>query len=216
MITCKKALASIFVLSALGGASFAMANPQGDEAKTEPMYWPATPRPSLGISSYYSDFDGILVPMYSIQSGALSFELSNRKNISIQHSSSARYSGEFSDSRQPGITMGLSTFDLKEFLPDLSEESWKAYKTGLLVKKPNLKVVFENSNIDAPATPYVFGKKFRQIAYESASGQAILKSREIFAIVGQNLLVFTINGTKETVDQHWTSIENLISEMTLN
>lgn len=216
MMTSKRAIVSILILSALALAEHAKANTGDGEAQVKPTYWPATPRPNLAFSSYYSDFDGILVPMYSVRSGKLSFELSNRKTVSIQNSSSTRYSGEIRDSQAPGVVMGLSIFNLKEFLPDLSDESWTAYKTGLVADKPNVKLVFENSNIDSPTTPYVFGKKFRQIAYELDSDQGVVKRREIFAIVGENLLVFTINGTKASVDQTWIKVEHLISEMTLN
>ena len=198
---------------AQGGAQTGTTN---EEAEVEPIAWPQEQRPKLGTTSFYANFDGIHVPMYRIQSDRLSFELANRKTLRVTPPSSSRYSGHLTDSRIPNVSLGISVFKKGEFLPDLSEESWTAYKAGLLIDKPNIDVVLENTNIGQAKTPYIFGKQFRQIVYEQKTSRGIIKRRELFAFVGSNLLVFTINGTKESIDQNWNAVEHLIGEMTLN
>lgn len=185
----------------------------GSEQTVEPIFWPKEGRPKLNVSSFYTDFDGIDVPMIQLQVDSLNVLLSNRKTLRARGSNSYRYSGELTDSRLPGVSLGLSVFKADEFLPDLSDQSWNAYKAGLAAELPNAEIVLDNSNIGQAITPYVFGEQFRQIVYEQATPQAIVKRREIFAFVNSRLLVFTVSGTKAAVDQNWTSIEHLISEM---
>lgn len=206
--------ASLFLGSTL--AVVAQSELTSNEQENEPIYWPKEARPKLSTTSFYTNFDGIAVPMYRMQSDALSFELANRKTLRVRPPSSNRYSGELTDSRIPGVSLGVSVFKKGEFLPDLTEKTWSAYKAGLLIDKPNIDVVLENTNIGQAMTPYIFGEKFRQIVYERKTSRGTIKRREIFAIVGPNLLVFSVNGTKETVEQNWTSIEQLIGEMSRN
>ncbi|EDY82661.1 hypothetical protein VDG1235_2284 [Verrucomicrobiia bacterium DG1235] len=188
---------------------------QTEESDIVPIHWPQTPRPALGAMEYRTTFDGISVPMLLLQLDKLSFELSKRKSLKIRKSSSPRYSGELSDERIPGVSIGLSIFNQGEFLEDLSDQSWESYKAGLMIDKPGIEIVFENSNIESPATPYVFGQTFRQIAYEQVTANMTIKRREIFAKVGDRLLVITMSGTKDSIDQNWSSSEQLISEMSL-
>ncbi len=212
----KPLIFSMALLASLGGSAIAQTEQPSSASEIEPAYWPQEPRPELSTTSFYTKFDGIDVPMYLIQSDKLRFEIANRQTLRINKTSSSRYSGELIDSQVPGISLGISVFKQGEFLPDLSEESWAAYKKGLLIEKPNIEIVLDNSNIDQPITPYVFGKKFRQVAYEQETQRAVIKRREIFAFVGPNLLVFTITGTKENVDRNWSSVEHLIGEMSQN
>lgn len=197
-------------------AGFGQGTPANSKNEVDPIHWPIEPRPKLGATSYFTDFDGISVPMYRFQGDGISFELASRRSLRVRQANSNRYSGELTDSRIPGVSLGVSIFREGEFLSDLSEESWDAYKASLAIDKPDVQVVLENSNIDQPTTPYVFGAKFRQIVYEQKTSRGIIKRREIFAFVGTNLLVFTITGTKESVDKNWTSVEHLIGEMSLS
>lgn len=193
--------------------SQAQSNPQS--AEPEAIHWPSTPRPNVEVSHVQTNFDGIPVPIIQIQLEELKFELANRKTLASQGTSSPRYSGEFTDERLPGVTIGMSVFKRGEFLADLSEESWSSYKRGLALDTPNLSIVLDNTNIGAAITPYVFGKEFRQIAYEQESGNLTVKRREIFAFIGSNLFVFTISGTKAMVDQNWVQVDHLIGEMNM-
>lgn len=198
------------IASPLAGS--AQETPEHSEAAA-PIHWPAEPRPQLGATSFHIQFDGVAVPMILIQVEGISFELANRSTLQISPTKSARYSGELTDSRLSGVSMGISVFKKGEFLPDLSEESWAAYKESFAIDKPNVEIVLENSNIDQAITPYIFGEQFRQIAYQQETPRGTIKRREIFAFLGDTLLVFTVNGSKTSVDTHWTAVEHLIGEM---
>lgn len=206
-------LLACVLISSLQSVGFS-SDKKSDEAKTS-IFWPITSQPKFGIRSFNRSFDGIDVPMVSIQIGKWEFELSRNYNQHFQASNSPRYSGEIHDKRFSDAPLRISQFTAKKFLPDLSEESWASYKKGLIERNPQIKVVLDNTNLDAPITPYVFGQKFRQIAYEIQASNQIVKRREIFTFLGDDLIVFSVSGTKENVDRHWTQVERLISEMTL-
>lgn len=208
-------LSSLLILLAMTTALPGQATRPTGDATSQPILWPKTARPTLGITSFYTDFDGIHVPMLRLQSGGLTFEVASRKTLLARATKAPRYSGEFTDSRTPGISIGISVFDKTEFIPDLSIASWAAYKAGIQIEKPGIEFVLDDSNIDSPITPYVFGQQFRQIAYEQSTAQGVVKRREIFAFVGTKLVVFTVNGAKEAVDQNWGSVNRLISEFNL-
>ncbi|MDQ8186904.1 hypothetical protein [Pelagicoccus sp. SDUM812002] len=212
-MTLNKPLYTIALL--MGTAAAAFSQTANDGSDLEALFWPKSARPELSTRSSFDNFDGIHVPMLLVQSSDLSFELANRENLRINRPSSSRYSGEITDTQLPGITIGLSLFKGGEFLPDLSEVSWSAYRKGLLIEKPYIEIVLENTNIGQAITPYVFGKQFRQIVYQLETTRGLVKRREIFCFVGSNLVVFTISGTKQSVDLHWTAVENLISELSL-
>ncbi|WP_221774561.1 hypothetical protein [Pelagicoccus albus] len=183
------------------------------EAKT--IQWPEKPQPPIESKSIKSEFDGILVSILSLQISDLKIHLARTYGLNVSPSSSPRYSGQMSGEFIPGVLIGLSCFEPNHFLESLSEEDWNAYKLGLEKSNPLLTITLDNSNAETLITPYVFGKTFRQIAYEIKSGGRILKRREIFSFIEGKLLVITAVGEKDDVDQNWIRVDRLISEMTL-
>ena len=195
-----------------------LASQTGAQQKTlltqqQPILWPESNRPALSVSETNIMFDGYPVSVLRLQIHDLAIEISNRPDFTIESSSSNRFSGTIKDSSMPGVTIGISLFNKTEFLPDLSEKTWKAYLEGIVANNPSASIVFENSNIEERITPYVFDQQFRQVAYEVAEGSNIEKTREIFAFIGDSLLVFSASGSKEAIDQNWFKVEQLISEM---
>lgn len=208
-------LASI-TLAVLSTCGFAIDGQQAFDSDAKPIFWPETQRPKTIAKPTNILFDGSPVSILSLQTGQVSLEIVKREPFSLVPESSSRYSTEIVNRNWPNVYLGLSFFDKSEFLPDLSENSWLAYKAGLALQRPDAQVVFESSNIDSPATPYVLGAKFRQIAYEIQSGPEIAKKREIFAFVGGDLLVFSVTGLKADVDNSWAGVDQFINEMNLS
>lgn len=214
-----------FLIGFLRVASIALALPstqgfasdgqQTSHTDIKPILWPQTPRPKTVAMPINTMFDGYPVSILSLQTRETSLELVKREPFSLVPASSSRYSVEIVNRNWPNVYLGLSFFDKGEFLSDLSEKSWLAYKAGLELQRPDAQIVFESSNIDGPATPYVFGAKFRQIAYEIQSGPEVAKKREIFAFLGDRLLVVSVTGVKADVDQSWTRLDQFVSEMSL-
>jgi len=200
-------------LAPLASAAQRTASEPAPEAT--PIHWPQSPRPNLAVSEYSVHFDGHPVSMIQLHTSDVAIEIAKRPDFALGPPSSPRYSAEIRSESLPGVAIGLSTFKAEEFLPDLSAASWEAYKAALKSQSSSFRFVFENSNIDAPATPYLLGQPFRQIGYQIAAGNRAIIRRELFAFVGETLLVFTVYGTPEAIEEHWQGVDRLLSELSL-
>lgn len=209
-----KSATTALALAAL--CTLAVAAPRPGQAlsggETAPIVWPETGRPSFKVTTQDEIFDGYPVTLLHLSALDVGFKLASRPQITIDPNPSARYSLSLHDEGMPGISINFSVFNKGEFLPNLEQASWQAYLDGL--SQSGHSVVFENSNIDQAVTPYVLSQQFRQVAYEAPSeGANRAKRREIFAFVGDSLLVITIHGSKNDVDRYWFQVESLISEL---
>jgi len=195
----------------------AKADSQRPEQQELPaIYWPAQERPKLDIREHYVDFDGAHVPMLSIRSSEVQFEIFKSQGLSLGNSPEPSYSAEASIASAPGLRITVSIFGGSEFLPNLEEATWEAYKRGLDNSPVPPEIVFENSNIGTQATPHVMGGSFRQIAYLDKSGSAEIKTRELFAMIEESLIVFKITGKSDSIDEYWSKIDSLIGEFSLS
>ncbi len=206
------------IISSLACASHAEAatvlTTGAKEERPAAIPWPTAPRPSLKISEYEREFDGLQLKVLAIKVLDVEFELENRSNFYVNPPGSPRYSAVFRDDAVSGVSIGLSAFKKKEFLLNLNNSNWNAYTSTIESQQPNTKIVFENSNIEQSATPYILNQKFRQVAYEQElGGGRFQKTREIFAFVDNTLLVFSASGSKQAVDSNWDSFNQLIGEM---
>ena len=206
---------ALLALVAFPAHSHAVDRNSGPGSEAKPILWPDAPRPRTVVKPITTFFDGYPVSILSLQTREATLEVMKSDPFSQVPAGSSRYSLELVSPTWPNVYFGLSYFDRGEFLPDLSEASWQSYKLGLAQERPDARVVFESSNIESPATPYVLGSHFRQIAYEIPNGAETAKKREIFAFVGSDLLVISITGLKADVDQSWTKLDQFISEMSL-
>jgi len=189
-------------------------DPSADE-ELPAIFWPQIQRPEPKIRSFYKPYDGSRIPMISIEETGLDFEISERSDLRIGKSSREEWATEIHLKGAPGVRMSITVFDSDEFLPNLEPETWEAYKRGLLLAKPSSKITFEASNLESRAAPYIFGGKFRQLAYtDSHLGQTI-EQREIFAYVKGRLVAIAIRGKAESIRKHWTRFDHFISRLTL-
>lgn len=191
----------------------ALATPQ--ETDPSSVLWPDAARPKLKIRDYYTTFDGAYVPIVSLENQEYSFEIFKRPGLSVRTSPSSRFSAVFSFAEAEDVTLALSTFEANEFLEDLSDETWQAYKLGLVQSRRANELVYESSNIESPATPYVFGLPFRQVSYLASPSGKVMQVREIFALENQRLIVFTVLGTPQSIVSNWEQVDQLISEFSL-
>ncbi|MBC2604660.1 hypothetical protein [Pelagicoccus albus] len=188
---------------------------RNEEAEQKTIHWPTAPQTKISARNGTVDFDGAQVKMLNLQFDSFEIELALSKGLSFRANPSAQYAASLSGERIPGVTLGIATFAPEDFLSDLSDSNWDAYKLGLTKDNPHLKIVRDDSNIGTRSSLYTFGKDFRQLAFELGSSGNEFKRREVFFMINGKLVAFTVEGMKEAVDQSWIRIDHLIGEMTL-
>ncbi|MBK1880385.1 hypothetical protein [Pelagicoccus mobilis] len=129
---------------------------------------------------------------------------------------SDRFSFVFESLRHEGVYLGVAEFELSEFLPDLSQEVWDAYVRGLKKAEPKVEITFSHFSLERSEPPIILNSVYRQIDYVErlALGDS-RKTREIFALIRDRLVVFSFWGDEEILDQNRRAHNLLLTRMDL-
>ncbi len=178
--------------------------------------WPAEPRPRMGIDFIEVQIDGPIE--YRKLFDCAKFKLMMEDNGEWEKSSSRtpRYSVIMTDKDDPSLTFGISRFLESEFISDLSADEWNPYIEYLKTDVVPITITYQHYSKESRAAPMIPGNNFRQVDYEYAlANEEVGKTREIFAFIEGELLVFIFSGTKEKIDSMRNSHNLMLSRMDL-
>lgn len=205
-------LAAAIALLIGSGAALSAAELQ----QAKPVFWPATPRPATKVIPAHTFFDGFPVSILNLHTLGTHIEISRQHSLVLDEGAGSRFSVAFTSTDWEGVQLGISCFDGKEFLKNLDDDQWTAYKMGLLKSNPSTAILEENSNRDGPMTPYLLGLSYRQLIYtDSPEADNPIVNRELFAFSGSTLIVVSLSGPKIFMDENRGKVDRFISEMTL-
>jgi len=196
------------------GQAFVGSEPLAEEV--EPLSWPEAGRPEVSISINRRVADGYEESVLHFEIGGGPVIVAERHGSWAKAPTLPRYSLQLRETRIPELDFGISIFGAEEFMTSLDREDWDRYLAYLGDPASGRKIVFEHSNQESSGGPFVFGKAYRQVAYEWNSPQGEpRKAREIFVFLGDQLCVFSFRGLPDSVDRTWRRQEMMLGRMNL-
>ena len=191
-------------------------NPSVSSEEIEPLRWPEAGRASISLSVQTRFEDGYeeRVILFKCPDGVtIEAERHGSWGKTKRHT---RYSIQLEETDVPDLKFGISIFAKDEFLTSLDRKEWDRYLHHLNTAFPYQQVVFEQSNLEKSGGPFVFGKHFRQVAYQwkTPAGE-LKKTREIFVFLRGRLYVFSFRGKPESVDATWRRQNLMLNRMNL-
>ena len=172
-------------------------------ATIEPIAWPKRPRPSIQLGSIETQEDGPIETRTAFISAHFTLVSENAPNWEPAKSAQARYSLYLQDKGAPDLTLAISVFAKDEFLSDLSEGQWIRY-VAYVENQPEQprSITFQHDSQVKRAAPILLDKRYRQLEYEFINREgAPRKTRELFTFIGNELVVFSLNGPKEDIER---------------
>ena len=166
----------------------------------EPIFWPNSQRPEIKAELIEIHKDGI--------EERIAFRCPDFDLLMVYYGdlkvveNSSRHSILLRSHKNRAIHFGISLFGKEEFLPDLEDENWNRYLESFKTAKPSAEIVYQSDRPKDRVGPNLFGKRVRQIAYELPTKEGeLLKKREMFFFLENNLVVYTYSGSKGDIDR---------------
>ncbi len=166
-------------------------------AEAPPTYWPQAPRPELALVSINEISDGVPITVHELSGAGLRIRLDAVGGWVRRNEVSPEFSALLGHPSSGEVRLGFAVFDRKEFLRDLEPERWASYLSGLRTRHgENLTGVAEGGNFDGNPGMFVFGKPYRDVAFQLTTGPGgrPLARREVFVVIDGRMLVIVLEG----------------------
>lgn len=185
-------------------------------AENRGTFWPGAARPPMSITTREAVCDSVPVELRELTGAGLTIRLDPVGGWEYTNAASERFSIMLQQHANPEVHLGFAIFRSGEFLRDLELPHWTAYVEGLLARYGSaLLEVKQAGNMDGSDGMFVFGRPYREVTYSvsDASSGTTQGHREVFVMLGRQLLVIAIEGEPEIVAALDTSFQRFIARL---
>lgn len=195
--------------------SFPLFAQPAPDRKIAPLPWPSAARPGATVSDAQRQEDGFREAFTLIECDAFGLEIENKGTWQLA-SSNPRFSCLLQRRGTASYRFGVSVFQPAQFLKSLDQAEWSRYIESLKAAPASANIVFEADNFERSVRPYVLAQNYRHIAYETTGPDGeVTKTRELFMLFNDRLVVFTFRGSPAEVDRYWKESDLLLTRMNL-
>ena len=196
-------LAALACLLSLSSPLTALSAPTLREAQEQkkPIRWPESDRPQLRYTEEEISFDGGIIRVGHLVGPTINWETYFPLHWERTETTDGRFSLLLRSKNDAQVFFAISVFDEKEFLPDLAEEGWSRFKTGLGEGKEEFTIQAETSSLEEDGTgPYIMGNPTRTILYSWTGARRSQNAEfDIFVKDGKTLVAFRLIGPLASV-----------------
>lgn len=194
------ALACLLSLSSRIVAAPATASREAQEQK-KPINWPESDRPQLRYTVEEISFDGGIIRVGHLVGPSINWETYFPLHWERTENTDGRFSLLLRYKNDAQVFFAISVFDEKEFLPDLSEENWSRFRSGLGEGKEEFTIQAETSSLEEEGEgPYIMGNPTRTILYSWTGARRSQNAEfDIFFKDGKTLIAFRLIGPLASV-----------------